>query len=285
MAVNPRLMARLRKALRVGDRRLYYMISAEVNRSHVSREVAALAIASRAGIPISQFADREQMAELRAAARPSASDQSTPRQPVVHMTAPAVSPARNRSRGPSRKEFGRRARARSKEIWVVEGRDSHANTQLHAFLRAIDLKPVDFLQALSRTKKGAPFVGEVIDVGLNSVGAIVVLLTPDDEGRLLPRLQKRHDPLHERQLTPQARPNVIFEAGMAFGRHQERTVIVQLGQVRPFSDIAGRHVVHLDNSVGKRQELATKLKAAGADVDLTGTDWHSAGDFGDGDWP
>jgi len=58
-------------------------------------------------------------------------------------------------------------------------------------------------------------------------------------------------------------------------------VMVQLGKVRPFSDIAGRHVVEMTDDASKRQELATKLANAGCDVDRSGTDWLKAGDFTD----
>jgi hypothetical protein len=66
---------------------------------------------------------------------------------------------------------------------------------------------------------------------------------------------------------------------MAFGRHQDETILVQLGTLKWFSDIAGRHVVRISNAVASRQDLANRLKAAGCSVDLSGTDWHSTGDF------
>jgi hypothetical protein len=34
---------------------------------------------------------------------------------------------------------------------------------------------------------------------------------------------------------PQARPNVLFEAGMTFGKHADRTVIVEFGKTRPLA--------------------------------------------------
>jgi hypothetical protein len=45
------------------------------------------------------------------------------------------------------------------------------------------------------------------------------------------------------------------------------------------SDILGRHTVRLNNTAEKRQELAQRLQSAGCPVDLTGTNWHKAGDF------
>jgi predicted nucleotide-binding protein len=72
---------------------------------------------------------------------------------------------------------------------------------------------------------------------------------------------------------------VIFEAGLALGKYPDRTILVQVGNLRPFSDVAGRHFIQLRNSSKSRQELAQRLKLAGCEVDLTGTDWHDAGSF------
>jgi predicted nucleotide-binding protein len=108
-----------------------------------------------------------------------------------------------------------------------------------------------------------------------------VLLTPDDLAQMRPDLLTPNDKPYERTLTGQARPNVLFEAGMAFVSHPDQTVMVQIGNVREFSDIAGRHVVHMSDDYAKRQELATKLTNAGCDVDTSGSDWVSAGDFTD----
>jgi predicted nucleotide-binding protein len=108
----------------------------------------------------------------------------------------------------------------------------------------------------------------------------VVLLTPDDEAKLKDEFFKsRSDPRSEIKLSGQPRPNVLFEAGMAFGHHPDNTVIVQVGKIRPISDLTGRHIVHLNDSVASRQQLVVKLRAAGCPVDDTGSDWHTEGDF------
>ena len=72
---------------------------------------------------------------------------------------------------------------------------------------------------------------------------------------------------------------MLFEAGMAMARDQDRTVLVELGQLRPFSDIAGRYAIRLDDTTQRRQELAQRLQVAKCPVKLVGTDWHTAGDF------
>jgi predicted nucleotide-binding protein len=74
---------------------------------------------------------------------------------------------------------------------------------------------------------------------------------------------------------------VLFEAGMAMAYFPERTVLVQVGWIRPFSDIAGIHAIRMDNSLENRRDLAQRLKMAGCEIkDLNaGIEWHTAGDF------
>lgn len=169
--------------------------------------------------------------------------------------------------------------AKDKVVFVVHGRNEAARKSLFEFLRAIGLAPTEWSQAIARTGKGTPYVGQILDVAFDQAQAIVVLFTGDDEARLRAELIREGDPEYEKALTPQARPNVLFEAGMALGRCPDRTVLVELGALRPFSDIAGRHVVRMSNSIEARQALAQRLTTAGCTVDTTGTDWHKEGDF------
>jgi predicted nucleotide-binding protein len=164
-----------------------------------------------------------------------------------------------------------------RQVFVIHGRNEPARAGLFAFLRAIGLRPIEWSQALALTGKASPYIGEVLDAAFDAAQAIVVLETPDDIAYLHPSLTYSGDPECDAQ--PQPRPNVLFEAGMAMGRDPNRTVIVELGRIRVFSDIHGRHVVRLDNSVGRRQDLAGRLRTAGCEVDLTGRDWHDAGNL------
>jgi predicted nucleotide-binding protein len=152
---------------------------------------------------------------------------------------------------------------------------------MFAFLRALGIEPIEWSQALAMSGKPSPYVGEILEAAFEKARAIVVLMTPDDVVQLRSDLLKPHDKPVERQPTGQARPNVLFEAGLAFGTHPDRTVLVELGYVKEFSDVGGRHVVHMNSSFEARQSLAVKLRAATCDVDTTGTDWVTVAEFAD----
>lgn len=168
---------------------------------------------------------------------------------------------------------------KTRTVFVVHGRDLKLRDSVYAFLRSIGLTPLPFSVAARLTEQGAPYIGDVLNSAFDTAQAIVVLFTPEDEAKLRPPYIEAEDPPHERNLTPQARQNVIFEAGMAMGSYPSRTVLVEIGTLRPFSDIAGRHSIRLNNSSERRQELALRLREAGCKVNLTGSDWHAAGDF------
>jgi predicted nucleotide-binding protein len=165
------------------------------------------------------------------------------------------------------------------KVFVVHGRNTKLLQAMFAFLRSIGLNPIEWNQAIAGTKKGSPSIAEILDTAFNEAQAVIVLLTGDDEAKLRRQFLKNNDPDYERQLTPQSRPNVLFESGMAIGRQPDRTILVQIGEQRPFTDIAGKHITHMDNTSEKRQELATKLTNAGCRLNTSGTTWFSAGDF------
>jgi predicted nucleotide-binding protein len=163
-------------------------------------------------------------------------------------------------------------------VFVVHGRNGSARGAVFAFLRSIGLAPFEWHDALVATGKASPYVGEVVDAALTGSQAVVILFTPDEIVALRPEYA---DDDEDPEVRPacQARPNVIFEAGLAIGRDPDRVVLVELGQVRHFSDVMGRCAVRLGNSVASRQEFAARLRIAGCAVDLSGTDWHTSGDF------
>lgn len=166
-----------------------------------------------------------------------------------------------------------------RKVFVVHGRNEQLRSDFFAFLRAIGLQPLEWSQVIALTGNASPYIGEVLRRAFAQAQAVVVLLSPDDEAKLKEEYIRGDDPSHERTLTGQARPNVLFEAGMSFGSHPKRTVLIEIGKLRPFSDVAGRHVVKLNNSSGARLEIANRLENAGCAVDKSGQDWLEVGNL------
>jgi predicted nucleotide-binding protein len=269
--INQDLFERLVAKLGLSQSQVYKQIDAKVRATHLPRHLAAIALASERGINISKFASADDLAVMRQTAV-----NAVPAPVVVQAT---ESPRHNRTRRGNRMRVSRSGPRRGNTVFVVHGRDTWAREQVFAFLRALGLRPLEWSQAIRLVRKGSPYVGEILEAAFREAAAVVVLLTPDDEARLRSIFAKPGDPSFERKLTGQARPNVLFEAGMAFGKDPNSTVLIQIGEVRPFSDVGGRHVVHLSNQPTSRQEFVTKLANAGCNVDTTGADWLSVGEF------
>jgi predicted nucleotide-binding protein len=192
--------------------------------------------------------------------------------------------ARAKERSPSPRTGGNAqvvaAQPSPRRVFVVHGRNLEARDAMFTFLQSDDLDPIEWSEAVSFTGEGSPFIGQVLDRAFSEAKAVVVLITGDDLARLDPRFLTDNDADYEKTLTPQARPNVLFEAGMAFGRYPERTILVSLGRSRAFSDVAGRAEVRVSNRAEDRQALVARLKTAGCDVKTENrTRWLSAGDF------
>lgn len=114
---------------------------------------------------------------------------------------------------------------------------------------------------------------------MQRVRAVIVLMSPDDEARLREEFCAQGERRTEGRLQGQPRPNVLFEAGLALGRHPDKTILVQVGKVRPFSDIGGKHLLRLTNEISRRNDFTNRLRKVGCSVNTTGNDWTNAGDF------
>jgi predicted nucleotide-binding protein len=168
-----------------------------------------------------------------------------------------------------------------KRVFVIYGQNTDAHHQMLMFLRALKLDPRDF-DEVARELGTSPSIFDVVLHGMSQAAGVVALFTPDEWAVLRPE----HDP--ERRTGDssrrwQARPNVIFEAGMALGTDRKRTILVKLGpDVSLFSDVSGMLYVALDNTPKKRNALRDMLEAAGCTPDMK-TSAHlsveSAGDF------
>jgi predicted nucleotide-binding protein len=252
---------------------VYARIQRVSTSDYLPSHLAAIKVGADEGLAINRYATQEELAQLRQAGAPVA-----PPAPPTTSLAALPAPAKARSSPKSGKKAQKVA---PNQVFVVYGRDLHAKSAMFSFIRALGVKPIEWASAIAMSGKAAPYVGDILEAAFAQARAIVVLLTPDDLAQLRGDLLLPSDPPYERRLMGQARPNVLFECGMAFSSHPDRTVMVQIGNVRPFSDTFGRHVVHMNNDYSKRQELATKLRNAGCDVDTNGNDWVAAGDFTD----
>lgn len=171
----------------------------------------------------------------------------------------------------------------NKKVFVVYGRDDALRSELFKFLRSLALEPQEWTSLVAASvgdAGGNPSVLTIIQQGFRDCHGGVVLLTGDDEARLLLRLHSAAgEPAHETDLTVQPRQNVLFEAGYAMGVKPDRTLLVTVGHLRPISDLGGLHIPRISNSTQSRQDFAERLRRMGFAVDTSGTDWHTDGDL------
>jgi len=269
--INQQLINRLEAKLGVGTRRVYAMIAEKANETLLDRHLAALVVASENGINIQKHSTPDERAQIRGTIRRGGSEA-----PQSQSDTGSGKPATRSIRA---KKAQKITKAKDNSVFVVHGRNDKLRRSLFDFLRALGLKPLEWEKVVLMTKKTNPYIGEILDNTMARVQAVVVLFSPDDEARLKPEFLTNGDGPSEKQLRGQPRPNVLFEAGLALGRHPDKTILVEVGKLRKFSDIAGRHVARLSNEYSKRNDLANRLENLGCKVDKQGTDWTKAGDF------
>ena len=74
----------------------------------------------------------------------------------------------------------RREASDERKVFVVHGRNIEARDALFAFLRAIDLHPIEWEEAIAMADDTTPYIGDVLDHAFAKAQAAVVLLTGDD---------------------------------------------------------------------------------------------------------
>ncbi len=271
--INPQLIGRLKSTLGVNGARVYQVIADKASDTLLDRHLAALVVASENGINVQKYATTEERAQIRGSLRPGGAA-NPPQQ--VSPAASSVQQVRKRAKPKGNQKV---AKAKDNSVFVVHGRNDKLRRSLFDFLRALGLKPLEWEKVVLMTKKTNPYIGDILDNTMAKVQAVVVLFSPDDEAKLRAEFITRADGASEKNLRGQPRPNVLFEAGLALGRHPNKTILVEVGKLRKFSDIAAAIVVRLSNDYAKRNDLANRLESLGCKVDKQGTDWTQAGDF------
>jgi len=145
------------------------------------------------------------------------------------------------------------------KVFVIHGRDNAARDRIELILQRIGAEPMTLRKL---PKKGGETLIEVLEASLPSADAVIVLMTPDDEGRLKDSNES---------LASRARENVVAEAGYALIAKRKCSLIISLGGVSVPSDFAGIHRIdanHLDPSV--QIQLANRLFDMGLPINLKG---------------
>ena len=260
-AIDPGLLAKIKRKLSIGQAQAYKIIAKEANRLKRPRRIAALNLASDHGINIGKYAtdaDYAILGTLAGAAQP----------PVATAHSPSQTPssvAKRHDKTKSKKQIGNR-------VFVIHGRNERVRAGLFDLLRRIGLYPMEFHSIANRVKLGNPTMEAILQQAFKDADAVVALFTPDDEAVLRKPLRKPNRPDDKRKHN-QPRPNVLLEAGMALGHIPKRTVFVHVGVVGDISDLAGKHYIDLDDAETTKNNLANRLKAIGMPVDTSGDDW------------
>jgi predicted nucleotide-binding protein len=166
------------------------------------------------------------------------------------------------------------AESQPNSVFVVHGRDRKRVEFFFQLIRALGVRAIEFETLVASSASAAPYVGDVLARAFAEATAIVVLLTGDDLAHLRPDLLAPGDGPEEKDPTPQPRPNVILEAGMALAMHPNRTIIVEVPPIRRMSDLLGRHLVRFHHGApAERNSFAARLRTAGCTPDATGNDW------------
>jgi len=140
-------------------------------------------------------------------------------------------------------------------VFVVHGRDDSTRQAVARVIEQLGLEAV----ILEEQPNQGRTVIEKFEEEAQRAGFAVVLLTPDDEGRLSE---------DSTELTARARQNAIFELGYfagALGR--DRVCVLKKGDVELPSDIYGVMYIAMGDAGGWKLELVRELKEVGFDVD------------------
>ncbi len=167
----------------------------------------------------------------------------------------------------------------ARKVFVVHGRDEPARRAVFDLLTALGLHPLDWEESVEEAGSPLPFLGDVVAKAIPMVQAVVVVLAPEDVVRLHPDLHEPGEQAMETNDNMQARPNVLYELGMAMALQPDRTILLVIGDQRPIADLGGRNYVRIDDGDDFRRKIASRLKLAHCPVDLNGESWRTAGNF------
>jgi predicted nucleotide-binding protein len=217
--IDAHLIQKLKHKLQLSQSALYKRIDRIARQYTQPRNIAALLLARDEGVNFLRFASSSDLATMQGIKI------DVVEAPASNIAAPA-SAGNGASSGKRKAATTKPSKKKPDSVFVVHGRDVKARQELSAFLRSLHVDVIEWDKALALTKKGSPYIGEVIDAGFQYAQAIVVMFTPDDEAKLKDGFFRKGDGAFEKKLNGQPRQNVLFEAGIAFGKYKDTTVLV-----------------------------------------------------------
>lgn len=149
------------------------------------------------------------------------------------------------------------------KVFVVTGRNESLRLSVFNLLRALKLEPMEWMEVIRTTGEASPYLSQAIMKSIEKAGAVVVIMAPEEDATLDKEFWSEEG---DEKIYKQPRPNVIFEAGLALGMKESKTIILQFGELRIFSDILGKHVTKYrgkDKENDFKLDLLDKLKIAG----------------------
>jgi predicted nucleotide-binding protein len=257
--IPPQLRIAIQKKLGdISPRHVNRLIATIASDQLVSRRAASMLLARKISVNFSKYADADDRAEMRGhtvnQVQIDEAPSAPPAGPVKEAVKAAVKPAKNNT------------------LFVVHGRDTKLNEDMFGLLRALGLNPIEWSTAVAKTRGNNPDVDKIIGGQMKTVQGIVVMISPDEQAKLKAKFGDPAFP-SEKMLQDQARPNVLFEAGWAFGAYPDKTLLVRVGNTRPISDLGGKHIMKLTNAAASRKEFAQRLEKMKFKVDTQGTSW------------
>jgi|GEM_PF-3961398 len=162
-------------------------------------------------------------------------------------------------------------------VFIIHGRNGALLDELRQWFDSLGLHAKGF-EDLRVELGGSPTIMQVIEKGMTEARAIVALITPDEVAYLRPEFHRDRDMPVDRERW-QARPNVIFEAGMAFAMAgTKRTLLLVAGNAELFTDVSGIHYLSVPHDAASRDRLKTALRNMGCEI-RDDSQHHNRGNF------
>lgn len=150
----------------------------------------------------------------------------------------------------------RDAGAANRHVFIVHGRDNELRQSVARFIEHLDLTAI----ILGEQPGMGLTIIEKFERNAADVGYAVVLLSPDDVGKL-------DGSANDEQ--KRARQNVLFELGYFVGKlGRGKVCLLKRGDLEMPSDLAGVEYVSFDEMGAWHLTVAREMKAAKLDVDL-----------------